>query len=145
MAAATQTPIGVLDQSDTRIVVAVRLSAMTSDQLESVNFAADSRFPLAVPKLVRMEIVSEPSARCVLQMVCNKAASTLVQSTALSGQAAVAGSLAVPVRVYTEIGGDITGAVVDIIAEFGMYSTGGLINGAARAVTGVAVTPPYTP
>ena len=143
MPAATQTPVGVLDQSDARIVAAVRLSAMTSDQVENVNFAVDTRFPLSIPKLVRMEIVTAPTARCVLQMECNKTASALVQSTALSGAAFVQGTLTVPVRVYTELGGDITGAVIDVIAEFGMYSTGGLINAAAR--TGVAITPPQTP
>jgi hypothetical protein len=144
MAAAVQTPIGVLDQSDARIVVAVRLSVMTSDQLENVNFAADSRFPLSVPKLVRMEIVTPPTVPCILQMSCNKAASALVQATARSAAAATAGSLTVPVRVYTEMGGDIAGAVVDIVAEFGMYSSGGLINSAAP-IGGAAITPPLTP
>jgi len=142
--AASQSPVGVLDQSDSRIVVAVRLSGMTSALLENVNFAMDSRYPLSVPKLVRMEIVTPPTALCTLQMCCNKAASALVQATARSGQAATAGSLTVPVRVYTEVGGDITGAVVDIIAEFGMYSSGALINGAST-LAGVAITPPLTP
>jgi hypothetical protein len=142
--AATQVPLGVIDQSDARIIVAVRLSGMTSDEPENVNFAADSRFPLAVPKDVRMRVVTPPTARCILQMACNPAASTLVQASTPSAGTAVAGSLTVPVRVYTEIGGDIAGAVVDVLAEYSMISSGGLINGAVTPA-GVAITPPLSP
>lgn len=158
MAAATQSFPQILDHSDARIVCAVRLSSMTSDQIEQVNFAVDTRIPIAVPKDVRMRIITSPTARCGLFLdlvgfTMSTAAGnnpiTLTQLTALSGQTPNNPpfgnyTLTVPCRVYVESGGDITGAVVDIIAEWSMYSSGQLLNAAGNATLG-NVNPPQLP
>jgi hypothetical protein len=108
MAAATQTQPKCLVQNDANVVVSVRLSAMTSDQVENVSYLI-SRAPYAKPREVTMHIITEPTARCGLFMQCDPNAAVITP---------VATNRYVPVRVYTEAGGDITGAVVEIHMSF---------------------------
>lgn len=114
MAAATQSYPRFVQQNDATIQFAIRLSAMTSGQTENVSYAVESRLPAAKPIKTEMLVVTPPTAICTLQHACNV-------------ESAVAASKYVPVRVYTEAGGDITGAVVDIVLHFDRVDYGGFI------------------
>ena len=104
MAAAVQSSLRCLIANDADIVVATRLSAMTSDQIETLSFAT-SRAPKRLPRSVRMRVITPPTARCVMNFSCDESAGSATSQT-------------VPVRVYTEAGGDISGAVVEFELSF---------------------------
>jgi hypothetical protein len=82
----------------------VTFSVMTSDQLESLSYNY-STLPAAAPSGVKWHISTAPTARCGVFLECNKTGGNPAAKT-------------VPVRFYTEAGGDITGAVVDIHLYF---------------------------
>ena len=131
MAAATQSNQRILKATGEEYTFAVRLSAMTSDQVESIILSAiSSRIPWAAPNSVRMEIVTPPTNRCGLFLACDASNATAVLPALDNPNSGgpPAGSLTLnSVRVYTEGGGDITGAVVDLIITFNSISGGGLI------------------
>jgi hypothetical protein len=104
MAAAVQSMPLTLVHNDNEILVSVRLSVMTSDQTENVSYVS-TRAPKRIPRDVRMRIITPPTNRCTMNLSCDPAAST-------------AATQLCPVKVYTEMGGDITGAVVDVLLSF---------------------------
>ena len=107
MAAAIQVPRLVI-HNDSEIVVAVRLSVMTSDQIENLNYFL-STAPYATPRHAWLEVVTPSLAHSVLQLACDCNAAVLLPR---------ATTRYVPGRVYTEAGGDITGAIVDVMLSF---------------------------
>ena len=114
MAAALQVSPRVLKATGEEIIMCVRLTTMTADQIENVSYAVIGQAPPRKPQRVDMQVVTRPTAPCVLQLVCNP-------------DAAVAASQYVPVRVTTEAGGGIAGAAVDIYLHFNAVSSGGMI------------------
>ena len=121
MAAAVQSMPRVLRGGGEEYKIAIRLSVMTADQIENVNYAVDSRYPPRAPQTVDMIVVTRPTAPCILQLISDVTAAVFTVG-------AVAYTTAyLPVRVTTEMGGDISGAVVDVIMTFNGISSGGLI------------------
>ena len=114
MAAATQSMQRFVRQNGELIEYAIRLSAMTSGQVENVDYSVNNQLATVQPVKAEMVIVTAPAALCLVGMICNVAAATAANRT-------------VPVRVYTEAGGDITGCVVDVILSFNAVDSGGFI------------------
>jgi hypothetical protein len=82
----------------------VTFSVLTSDQIESLSYNY-STLPAATPTGIKWHISTAPTARCGVFVECNKASGNTTNKT-------------LPVRFFTEGGGDITGAVVDIHLYF---------------------------
>ena len=104
MAAATQSLPVLFDLGGGKKLFRKQLSVMTSDQVETLSYNYSS-CPALKPNRATLVIQIAPTARCGLFMECDVTAANAVNKT-------------VPVRIYTEVGGDIAGAVVVIRLEF---------------------------
>lgn len=128
MAAATQSSPRLLKATGEEYSFAVRFSNMTSDQVESIVLSSlSTRMPWVGPNDIHMVIVTPPTNRCGLFMACDVSNYTAV-IPALDNPNVLgnpAGSLTLnAIRFYTEAGGDITGAVVDVVMTFNAISGG---------------------
>lgn len=112
--AATQSKQRFVKYNANEIIIAVRLSAMTSDLVENVSYAesVDTRFPKRKPCRVSYTIVTPPTARGLLALAVDPEAAVATSSTVCY----------VPVRAY---GSDLAGAVIDVELHFDGSSDGG--------------------
>ena len=104
MAAATQSQRLMFDLGGGERAFRLSFSVMTSDQLESLSYNyADC--PAVVPIRMTYRIKTAPTARCGVFAECDLLSANASAKT-------------VPIRFYTEGGGDITGAVMDVTIYF---------------------------
>ena len=116
MAAATQAARTLFNLGGGELMLRITVSVMTSDQIETISYNyAD--LPAQAPARAYMRIKTAPTNRCLIGMECDLTAANTTNKT-------------VPARFYTEAGGDISGAVVDLTLLFtpaGTVTTGTLL------------------
>jgi len=104
MAAATQSVQKQFALGNGSYLVLVHFSAMTSGQIETLSYNYGS-LPAALPAAVWHRIATDATARCAIEMSCPISTGSASAKT-------------VPVRFYTEAGGDISGAEIDVYLLF---------------------------